>query len=126
MVHDFSLDTEIPPGIKGGLNSDTNPEEIPGCLCGETLPKLPRRALRLRKKSTNKQTLLSKADATRAFWNVRVAADQVCKRFHDIDDISVQILHHIRLTVDPQLPGLILQAVAHAQCHTKPTDLNIL
>ena len=74
IINDLSLDPTTVGGTKGGLNLDTVTEDLPRCLlCGEALPKLLAKNIKLRIKYPLKRILVSKADVSDAFRNVRIA-----------------------------------------------------
>ena len=73
---DYSFDPSTARGEKGGLNRDTVSEEVPPSLCGEALPTLLNVLMDLQTRFPNLRILLTKADVTDAFRNVRVTLDQ--------------------------------------------------
>lgn len=40
IINDLSSDLEEEESRRGGLNTDTNSEKVPPCLCAEVLPKI--------------------------------------------------------------------------------------
>ena len=79
VINDFSFDPRTARGVQGGLNRDTLTDEVPQCLCGKALPKFLAEITRLRVKYPGKRILMSKADVSDAFRNVRIAPDQAQK-----------------------------------------------
>ena len=73
IINDLSLDPITVGGTKGGFNLDTVTQDIPRCLCDEALPKLLAKNTKLRIKYPLKRVLVSKADVSDAFKNVRIA-----------------------------------------------------
>ena len=74
IINDLSLDLTTVGGTKGGLNLDTVTQDLPRCLlCGEALPKLLAKNIKLRIKYPLKRILVSKTDVSDAFRNVRIA-----------------------------------------------------
>ena len=75
IINDLSFDVQSREN-KGGLNGGTDPDTVPQCLCAEELPKFLDERVTLRKKLPEKRILMSKADASDAFRNVRVDPDE--------------------------------------------------
>ena len=74
IINDLSLDLTTVGGTKGGLNLDTVTQDLPRCLlCGEALPKLLAKNIKIRIKYPLKRILVSKADVSDAFRNVRIS-----------------------------------------------------
>ena len=61
---------------KVGLNADTDTDTIPQSLCAEALPKFLTELVSLREKYPNQRILMSKADVSDAFRNVRADPDE--------------------------------------------------
>ena len=61
---------------KGGLNKDTDPITVPPCLCVLALPTFFDEVVSRRKKFPDKTILVSTADVSDAFRNVRVDPDK--------------------------------------------------
>ena len=40
IINDYSFDVDAARGEKGGLNKDTQTEDVPKCLCADALPSL--------------------------------------------------------------------------------------
>ena len=95
IINDFSFDPNTARGTKGGLNRDTLTQDIPRCLCGEALPKLLAEIVRLRIKYPLKRILISKADVSDAFRNVRIAPEHANKFCYVLEDL---IVADLRLT----------------------------
>ena len=89
IINDYSFDRSTARGEKGGLNRDTVSEEVPPCLCGETLPALLNVLIDLQIRFPSRRILLAKANVTEAFRNVRVALDQTQKFCYMVDDVLV-------------------------------------
>ena len=127
IINDFSFDPNTARCTKGGLNWDTLTQDIPRCLCGEALPKLLAETVRLRIKYPLKRILISKADVSDAFRNVRVAPEQANKFCYVLDDL---IVADLRLTFgwagSPGFWGLLSSAAEHAHCNTSVRDAHIL
>ena len=66
---------------KGGLNGDTDLDTVLQCLCAEALPKFLDELVTLRKKCPEQRILMSKADVSDAFRNVRVDPDKAHSSF---------------------------------------------
>ena len=75
ITNNFSFDVQSREK-KGGINGDTDPDTVPECLCAEALPKVLDEHATLRKKFPEKSILISKADVSDAFRNVRVDPDK--------------------------------------------------
>ena len=127
IINDFSFDPTTARGVQGGLNRDTLKDEIPRCLCGKALPKFLAEITSLRVKYPDKRILMSKADVSDAFRNVRVAPDQAQNFCYVLDDVLVADL---RLTFgwagSPGFWGVMSAAAEHAHCHTSLTDAIVL
>ena len=127
IINDFSFDLNTARCTKGVLNRDTLTQDIPRCLCGEALPKLLAEIVRLRIKYPLKRILISKADVSDAFRNVRVAPEQANKFCYVLDDL---IVADLRLTFgwagSPGFWGLLSSAAEHAHCNTSVRDAHIL
>ena len=74
-INYFSFEVQN-KATKGGLNTDTVPDSVPQCLCAEALPKFLTELLSLRIKFPTKRILMSKADVSDAFRNVRIDPDE--------------------------------------------------
>ena len=61
---------------KRGLKTDADPDTVTQCLCAEALPKFLTKLVSLRRKYPEQRILISKADASDAFGNVRVDPDE--------------------------------------------------
>ena len=79
IMNDFSFDPRTARGVQGGLNRDTLTDEVPQRLCGKALPNFLAELTSLRVKYPYKRTLMSKADVSDAFRNVRIASDPSAK-----------------------------------------------
>ena len=127
IINDFSFDPNTARGTKGGLNRDTLTQDIPRCLCGDALPKLLAEIVRLKIKYPLKRILISKADASDAFKNVRIAPEHANKFCYVLDDL---IVADLRLTFgwagSPGFWGLLSSAAEHAHCNTSGRDAHIL
>jgi len=127
LIHDHSFETDTFRGNKGGINKDTLIEDVPKCLCGEALPKLLAELTGLRVKFPSKRILLSKADVSDAFRNVRVDAEQAKKFCYVLDELLVA---DFRLTFgwagSPGNWGVLSSAAEHSHCHTSIEDAVIL
>ena len=88
IINDLSFD-EQSRGKKGGLNGATDPDNVPQCLCAHALPKFFYELVTLRKKFPVERTLMSKADVSDAFRNVRVDPDQAHNFRYDGQDRRV-------------------------------------
>ena len=127
IINDFSIDPKTARGTKGGLNRDTLTQDIPRCLSGEALPKLLAKIVRLRIKYPLKRILISKADVSDAFRNVRIAREHANKFCYVLDDLVVTDL---TLTFgwagSPWFWGLLSSTAEHAHCNTSVSDAHIL
>ena len=77
IINDYSFSFEAQNRkTKGGLNADSDSDSVPQCLCAEALPKFLAELVNLRKKYLIKRILMSKADVSDAFRNVRIDPDE--------------------------------------------------
>ena len=60
----------------GGLNGDSDSNIVPPGLCATALPNVFEELVSLRNTYLTERILMSKADVSDAFWNVRVDPDQ--------------------------------------------------
>ena len=109
IINDYSFSFEAQNGkTKGGLNAHTDSDSVAQCLCAEALPKFLAELVNLRKKYPTKRILMSKADVSDAFRNVRIGPDLVVIDF--------------RLTFgwsgSPGFWGVMSAAAEHAHCNT--------
>ena len=127
IINDYSFEAGAARGEKGGLNRDTQTEEVPKCLCGDALPALLKALTDLRIRFPHSRILLAKADVTDAFRNVRIAPHQAQNFCYVIDDVLVS---DFRLTfgwaASPGYWGLMAAAVEHAHCNTTVNSAVIL
>ena len=75
ITNDLSFDVQSREK-KGCLNGDTDPNTVPQCLCAEALPKFLDELVTSRKKFQENRILMSKADVSDDFRNVRVDPDE--------------------------------------------------
>ena len=127
IINDYSFEAGAARGEKGGLNRDTQTEEVPKCLCGDALPALLKALTDLRIRFPNRRILLAKADVTDAFRNVRIAPHQAQNFCYVVDDVLVS---DFRLTfgwaASPGYWGLMAAAAEHAHCNTTVNSAVIL
>ena len=88
MINEFSFEVWNRER-NGGINGDTDPDIVPPCLCATGLPKFLEELVSLRKKYPAERILMSKADVSDAFRNVRVDPDQVHNFCHAVGDLVV-------------------------------------
>ena len=88
IINDFSFETHS-KRKKGGLNADTDPDTVPQCLCAEALPKFLTELVKLRRKYPDQRILMSKADVSGAFQNVRVDPDKAHKFCYTVGELVV-------------------------------------
>ena len=112
---------------KGGLNGDTDPDTVPQCLCAEGLHKFLDELVTLRKKFPEKRILMSKADASDAFRNVRVDPDKAHNFFFTVGELVVT---DFRWTFgwsgSPGFWVVMSAAAAHAHCNTTIDSAQLL
>ena len=114
IINDFSFDSQHRVK-KGGLNGDTGPDTVPPCLCAEALPKFLSEIVRLRQKYPEKRILMSKADVSDAFWNVRVDPDEVHNFCYTVGDLVViDFRQPFGWSGSPGLWGVMAAAVEHS------------
>lgn len=127
IINDFSFDPKLMRGQKGGVNADTVTEEVPDCLCGDTLPAFLSEITRLRVKWPDKRILVSTADVNNAYRNVRVAPDDACKFCYTIGNLLVA---DFRLTFgwtgSPGNWGVMASAAEHSHRNTNITNVQLL
>jgi len=118
IINDLSFDVQS-RGEKGGLNGDTDPDTVPQCLCAHALPKFLDELVTLRNKFPVEKILMSKADVSDAFRNVRVDPDQAPNFCYTVGDL---VVIDFRLTFgwsgSPGFWGVISAAAEHAHCNT--------
>ena len=88
IINDFSFEAQS-KGTKGGLNADTDPDTVPQCLCAEAFPKFLTELVSLRKKCPNKRILMSKADVSDPFRNVRGDPDKAHNFCYTVGELIV-------------------------------------
>ena len=72
-----------------GSNGDTGLDTVPQCLCAHALPKFLDELVTLRNKFPVERALMSKADVSDAFRNVRVDPDQADNFCYTVGDVIV-------------------------------------
>ena len=126
IINDLSFDVESREK-KGGLNRDTDPDTVPQCLCAEALPKFLDELVTLRKKFPAERILMSKADVSDAFRNVRVDPDKAHNFCYAVGDL---VVIDFRLTFgwsgSPGFWGVMSAAAAHAHCNTTLDSVQLL
>ena len=75
IINDFSFEPRRREK-KGGLNADTDADSVPQCLRAEARPKFISELVSLRQKDPTRRVLMSKADVSDAFRNVRIGPDE--------------------------------------------------
>ena len=111
----------------GGLNRDTGPDVVPRCLCATALPKFLEELVSLRQKYPAERILMSKADVSDAFRNVRVHPDQAHNLCYTVGDL---VVIDFRLTFGwsgfPGHSGVMAAAAEHSHCHTSLDSVQLL
>lgn len=119
IMNDYSFDAGVARGEKGGLNSDTQTEEVPKSLSGDALPTLLKALTVLRIRFPHLRILLAKAAVTDAFRSVRLAPHQAHNFCYVVDGVLVS---DFRLTfgwsASPGCWDLMVAAAEHAHCNT--------
>ena len=75
IIHDFSFEAQNNKREEG-LNADTDSDSVPPCLCAKALSKHLRIIGQPVKKFPTQRILISKADVSDAFCNVRINPDE--------------------------------------------------
>ena len=112
---------------KGGLNRDTDSDSVPPCLRATTLPKFLTEIVSLRQQYPVERILMSKADVSDVFRNVRVDPDQAHNFCYTIGDL---VVIDLRLTFgwsgSPGFWGVMASAAEHSHCHTSVQSAQLL
>ena len=126
IINDSSFEVQN-KATKYGLNADTDPDSVPQCLCAEALPKLLAELVSLRIKFPTKRILMSKADVSDAFRNVRIDPDEAHNFCYMVGEL---IVIDFRLTFgwsgSPGFWGVMSAAAEHAHCNTTLASAQIL
>ena len=87
-INDFSFG--VRNRVKqGGLDGDIDPDIVPPCLYATALPKFLEELVSPRKKYPAERILMSKADVSDAFRNVRVDPDQAHNFCYIVGDLVI-------------------------------------
>ena len=116
IINDYSFDVDAARGEKGGLNEDTQTQDVPKCLCADALPSLLNALTDLRIRFPHLRILLAKADVTDPFRDegqgITAPSAELC---YVVDDV---LAADFRLTfgwaASPGYWGLMASAAEHA------------
>ena len=118
IINDYSFEANTDLQ-KGGLNTDTDSDSVPLCVCEVALPKVLAELVSLRNTYPNKRILMSKADVSDAFQNVRIDPGKAHNFCYTVGDLLVI---DFRLTFEwsgsPGFGGVKAAAAEHAHCNT--------
>ena len=96
-----------------------NRDTVPLCLSAEALPKLLMELVSLERKYPDQRILMSKADVSGAFQNVRVDPDKAHKFCYTVGELVViDFRLTFRWSGSPGFWGVMSAAAEHAHCNT--------
>ena len=126
IINDWSFDAQSREQ-KGGLNKYADPDTVPQCLCALALPKLLNELVSRRKKFPEKRILMSKADVSDAFRNVRVDPGKTHNFCYTVGEL---VVIDFRLTSgwsgSPGFWGVMSAAAEHAHCNPTINSIQLL
>ena len=112
---------------KRGFNEDTDPDTVPQCLCALALPKFLDELVSLRKKFPEKRILMSEANVSDPFRNVRVDPDKAHIFCYTVGQL---IVIDFRLAFgwsgSPGFWGVMSAAAEHAHCNIMINSIQLL
>ena len=126
IINDISF-AELRKETKGGLIRDTDPDNVPQCLCAQVLPTFLDELVTPRKTFPGERILMSKADVPDAFRNVRVDPDKAHTFCYTAED---PVVIDFRLTFgwsgSPTFWGDMSAAAEDAHCDTTLNSTKLL
>ena len=128
IINDYSFSFEAQNRkTEGGLNADSDSDSVPQCLCAEALPKFLAELVNLRKKYLIKRILMSKADVSDAFRNVRIDPDEAHQFCYTVGELVViDFRPTFGWSGSPRFWGVMSAAAEHAHCNTTLASAHIL